>query len=257
MHSFLIALAFLTVLPIHFRSLPEPTAIARSRLWFPLVGVLLGLLLAGWTYLLGGLGAPLLASFLILAAWVGITGALHLDGFCDLCDGLFGGHTPEDRLRILKDPRRGSFALVGAVLLLLGKFAALATLLHRDKLLAAWTVGLAVGVARSLVLALAAGAQYPRPEGTGKLIVEATGWPEAALYALLAQGATGLLLVVEPQAVWCVAVLLGAVWFSVLMLRAVCVRRLGGITGDCLGAGIELSETQFLILTALLLASPG
>src|SRR5262245_7784799 len=100
MRSFLVALAFLTVVPVRFRTLPDAAAVARARFWYPVVGVLLGAALGGWTALLIRWGRPLpVIAFLVLLAWVALTGALHLDGFCDLCDGLFGGRTAEERLR--------------------------------------------------------------------------------------------------------------------------------------------------------------
>jgi len=249
MNSMLVALAFLTIVPIRFRRMPDNEAIARSRFWYPFVGLLLGALLAGWTALLQTHVSPLLASFLILLAWVLVTGALHLDGFCDLCDGLFGGHSPEERLRIMKDPQRGSFALIGGVLLLLGKFVALHEVLAKP-LVAPWSVGLAVFTARCLVLTVAAGAKYPRPDGTGKLIVEAAGWTEATCAALSAALAAVLLF---PNAGSVAVALVAGVWAGVLRLRQVCSRRLGGITGDCLGAAIEGAELLVLLGAALVL----
>src|SRR5579884_1252814 len=174
MQSFLVALAFLTVVPVPVRKLPGLAAVARSRFWYPVVGLLLGALLGGATALLAArLHAPLVAAFLLLAVWVVLTGALHLDGFCDLCDGLFGGRSPEDRLRILKDPHLGTFGLAGGVLLLLGKFVLLHGLLTAAPARAPWLVAGAVATARCLVVCAAAGARYPRPQGTGKLLVEA------------------------------------------------------------------------------------
>ncbi|MBV9122230.1 MAG: adenosylcobinamide-GDP ribazoletransferase, partial [Planctomycetes bacterium] len=82
------ALAFLTVLPLRFRQEPSGADVARSRFWFPLVGLLLGALLGVWMAGIEWLQLPALGAFLVLLAWVGLTGALHLDGFCDLCDGL-------------------------------------------------------------------------------------------------------------------------------------------------------------------------
>ena len=79
MKSFLTALAFLTVFPIQFRQSPSATVVAQSRFWYPLVGLLLGLVLGGWTELVGRLGEPLLQAFLILLAWIALTGALHVD----------------------------------------------------------------------------------------------------------------------------------------------------------------------------------
>src|SRR5262245_5673233 len=107
MQSFLVALAFLTVLPVRFKMLPPPETMARARFWFPAIGVLLGFGLGLFAGALAPPDRPVLAAFFIVAAWVGITGALHLDGFCDLCDGLFGGASSEERLLILKDPHVG------------------------------------------------------------------------------------------------------------------------------------------------------
>src|SRR5262249_33941476 len=131
MQSFLVALSLLTVIPVRFREAPTPISVARARFAFFIIGILLGLLLGGFAALLAPLDRPMVCAVLVLAAWIGITGALHLDGFCDLCDGLFGGKTPEERLAILKDPHLGTFGLVGGCLLLLGKFVGLATLFQR------------------------------------------------------------------------------------------------------------------------------
>jgi adenosylcobinamide-GDP ribazoletransferase len=252
MQSFLVALGFLTIVPVRFRQLPPPETVARARFWFPAVGVFVGFALGVLTAMLAPLDRPLLAAFFILTAWVGLTGAFHIDGFCDVCDGLFAGPTAEERLAILKDPHLGAFGLVGGFLLLLGKFVALGELLQRMPARAPLLVGIAVAVARCQVPLMAAGARYPRPEGTGKLIVEAATLPEMGLNLLYA---TGLVIALvptldptEPPA------LLVVVSLAVLGLRALCEQRLGGITGDCLGAGIEMSESVFLLTAAALLS---
>lgn len=246
MRSFLVALAFLTVVPIRVREAPRPEDVARSRYWYPVVGFLLGALLGGATALGSYLPSPLVAAFLVLLLWVVITGALHLDGFCDLCDGLFGGHTPEDRLRIMKDPHVGTFGLAGALLLLLGKFVLLSELMRQTQL-APWLVASAVAVARCSTLVMAGGARYPRLEGTGKVFVQGAIRVDQGIGALSA-----------PLVAYCLTgrffsaallCLLGLL--SVAGLRWFCQRRLGGITGDCLGAGIELTELVML-LTAVM-----
>jgi adenosylcobinamide-GDP ribazoletransferase len=259
MKSFLTALAFLTVFPIRFRESPSSTVVAQSRFWYPLIGLLLGLVLGGWTELVGRLGEPLLQAFLILLAWVGLTGALHVDGFCDVCDGLFGGQTTEDRLRIMKDPHLGTFALVGGVLLLLGKFVAIQSLVRgsgsaRGDPLAldfgARVVCAAVVISRCLVLCVAAEARYPRPEGTGKALIEAATWKEAGGFAVLA---AGIAWSISPRYHdWGLAICLFApALLAIMLLRWICQRRLDGITGDCLGAAIELCEVIFLTSAAI------
>jgi adenosylcobinamide-GDP ribazoletransferase len=255
LQSFRLALGLLTVLPVGLRDLPPPAAVGRARFWFPPVGVFLGVLLGGLTFLAGHLSVgPLLQGFMVLLAWVVLTGALHLDGFCDLCDGLFAGRTAEDRLRILKDPHLGTFGLAGGVLLLLGKLLVLAEVIGRLGAEAAWPVAGTVAAARCFVLCLAAGARYPRPEGTGKALVEATAAREAGLFAGLA--AACLILVAPSPVLLAVSVVFLAAAAVLLALRWLCQRRLGGITGDCLGAGIEALEFVIL-LTWLLLEAAG
>jgi adenosylcobinamide-GDP ribazoletransferase len=245
-----VALAFLTTFPVRFRNIPPAEAVARSRWWYPVVGLLLGATLGLWAAALTAwLRSVSLAAFLTLLAWVGLTGALHLDGFCDLCDGLFGGATPADRLRVMKDPHLGTFGLAGGVLLLLGKFVVLQEVLTNWPGRGPWLVAAAVAVGRCLALCLAAGARYPRPEGTGKALVEATrGW-EAAPFAAAAVGVT--FLAVPEDGAPAVLVLLAPALVVVAGLRWLCGRRLGGITGDCLGAAIELVEWIFLLAAAL------
>ncbi|RME35545.1 MAG: adenosylcobinamide-GDP ribazoletransferase, partial [Thermoflexia bacterium] len=118
--SLLTALHFLTRLPFPLRetSLEE---VGRSAWAFPLVGALTGLLLAGSDWALGYLFPPLLRAAPVLALWVAITGALHLDGFVDCCDALLAARPPEVRLEILRDTHVGAFGVVGAVVFLLLK----------------------------------------------------------------------------------------------------------------------------------------
>jgi adenosylcobinamide-GDP ribazoletransferase len=250
MQSFLAALGFLTVVPVRLHS-PVPVAVvARSRFWYPLVGVLLGAVLGGWTALLVAAEVrPLAGAFLVLIMWALATGLLHLDGFCDLCDGLFGGASAEERLRILKDPHLGTFALGGGVLLLLGKFVLLEEAFSIRAAESPWLVGGSVAAARCLVLCMAAGARYPRPEGTGKVVVEATQPGEAVLFAALTAVIVAVTMSDGPLRV---AVVFLAGFAAVIGLRVFCQRRLGGITGDCLGAGIETAESV-LLLAALLM----
>jgi adenosylcobinamide-GDP ribazoletransferase len=195
------------------------------------------------------LGMPMLSAFLVLLAWVGITGALHLDGLCDFCDGVFGGHSVEDRLRIMKDPHLGTFGLVGGVLILLGKFVGLVAVAHQPLAVggAFKTIGAAVLVSRCLVLVMAAGARYPRPEGTGKVLIEATGWREAFVCALMAAVATCLAF---PRPFHDLVIFFPVFW-AVIVFRRISERRLGGVTGDGLGAAIEITEVVFLLAVAV------
>src|ERR1019366_7911728 len=110
--GFMVALQFLTIAPPVIRRLFTPQEMGRAVGFFPIVGLILGGLLFGLDETLRLLWPPGISAALVLLAWVLLTGALHMDGFLDTCDGLFGGHTSEERLRIMKDERVGAFAVV-------------------------------------------------------------------------------------------------------------------------------------------------
>ena len=130
MMPLLIALQFLTRLPVSLPGMPTPEQMGRSLLWYPTIGLLLGLLL--WlAHLLLGQTPAVLQAAIILAMWVGLSGALHLDGLADTADAWVGGFGDRERtLAIMKDPRSGPIAVVVLMLLLLLKLVALFTLLQ-------------------------------------------------------------------------------------------------------------------------------
>src|SRR5688572_17571725 len=92
--------------------------VARSAIWFPMVGLIIGLLLAGGWFLLSS-APPLVGAGLIVLSWAAVTGGLHLDGLADSCDALFVPATPERRLEVLRDPRTGAFGSAGLCLFLI------------------------------------------------------------------------------------------------------------------------------------------
>ena len=120
--AFVAAIQFLTISPAFIRRAFSPQELGRAVGFYPLVGLILGGILAGAYYILSQRFPTPVTVSLILTLWVILTGAIHLDGFLDTYDGLFGGSTPEKRLEIMRDERIGAFALAGAVLLFLTKF---------------------------------------------------------------------------------------------------------------------------------------
>ena len=120
------AVQFLTIVPPLVRRPFTDAEMGRAVGWFPFVGLLIGGLLVLVDLGVRRLWPAGVSAALLLAAWIIVTGGLHLDGLMDYCDGLFGGRTVEDRLRILRDPRIGSFALIGGVLVMLTKWSILA-----------------------------------------------------------------------------------------------------------------------------------
>ncbi len=237
----LIALQFLSSLPLQLPRMPTPEEQGRSLLCYPLVGLLFGLLLLAAAWLLEG-APPALAAALLLTLWVALSGALHLDGLADSADAWLGGLGDRERtLAIMKDPRSGPMAVVALVLLLLLKFAALLALLEAGQWLALLLVPL---LARASLLGLFLGTPYVRAGGLGAAM--AAHLPRTAgRRVLLLSGAACLL------AGWSGLLAVAAALGVHLLLRRQLLRRLGGTTGDTAGALLELSECALLVLLAL------
>lgn len=238
----LIALQFLTRLPIHLPGMPAPQQLGRSLLWYPPVGLLLGALLLLLHGLLGDAPESLHAA-LLLAAWVGLSGALHLDGLADSADAWIGGYGDRERtLAIMKDPRSGPIAVVVLLVVLLLKFAALLALLEEG---AGAALLLAPLLGRGALLALFLSTPYVRPGGLGQALAEHLPRKAARRVLLGSVAACPLLF----GGAGLLALLLAAVLF--LYLRRCLLGRLGGTTGDTAGALLELVECVVVVGLAL------
>lgn len=235
-----IALQFLTRLPVTLAGMPTPEQVGRSLLFYPLVGLLIGLLLLAAQQLLGD-SAVLLQAALLLTLWVGISGGLHLDGLADSADAWVGGFGDKQRtLAIMKDPRSGPIAVVVLVLLLLLKFAALVALLESGSGL---LLVLVPWLARGLLPLLFMTTPYVRAGGLGQALAEHL--PRRLLPWVLAANALAMLLFGWPALL---ALLVYGVVF--LWLRAMMLKRLDGTTGDTAGALLEIAECAVLVALA-------
>lgn len=232
----LAALQFLTIIPLMRRPF-TPMELGRAVGWFPLVGFLLGAGLAGIDRMFGWLFPQLVTATLLLAVWILATGALHLDGFLDTCDGLFGGQTPEARLRIMRDERVGAFAVTGGILLLLVKASCLGSLASRSVALIVTPVVARWGMALAVI-----SFPYARSEGTGRWMKDHAGWLQAVLATLT------VLVIAVPSARWLglVVIVLAAVVTGVA--AGFVLRRLPGFTGDVYGALCEILELGTLLV---------
>ena len=237
---FLLAVQFLTRLPVPVDWSPE--RMAATPRWHPGVGVLIGVL-TGLAYLAAvQVFPPLMAALLSTAFSLLLTGCFHEDGFADACDGLGGGQTRDRALEIMRDSRLGTYGTAGLGMMLAAKVLALGSL-PVASVLPALVAGHAASRASS-VLVIATSA-YVRDHGTGKPVSE--GMSRRDLRLPLAVGGLAclpLLAVVPPGAV--LAALTGLVLGHWLMRRRF-ERRLGGYTGDCLGAVQQCSEIGFLL----------
>jgi adenosylcobinamide-GDP ribazoletransferase len=238
-----LALTFLTKVPWPWRGEADAGDLARSMLWFPWVGALLGLIYWGaWAGLSYFLPLPGAAAVL-LALTVLITGGLHLDGLADTADGLGGGRTPEARLAIMKDSRVGTFGVLSLIVVLVLKFAFFLSLAGGTRL-----AGLILFpvVSRWSMVLLAYLSPNARPEGgLGQAMTLGVSLPVllgatvgAAVLAQVTLGLRGLILLAAAGLI---------IWLLSLYFR----QRLGGITGDVLGAANEILEV--LVLGAAIL----
>lgn len=256
MRSFLQALSLLSRIPVRVSWDPEQRP-GRILAWAPAVGLVLGGLLAAAAWGLSAIFAPdgpasLLPSALLLALWVALTGGLHLDGWCDGCDGLFVPASREKRLEIMKDPRAGSFGVIGTVLLLLVKVAAIQAIVSASgRGLFAWLPLLAAPVAARGAMVLAvAWLPLARPDGMGARFRDGlSGLP----LALAGFSAVAVLAAVSWLTTWSLGLACGvgaaagaAAWAMLAM------RRLGGLTGDVYGGIVELGETVALIAATVM-----
>jgi len=232
---------FLTSLPLPGG--PDAGDLGRAAGWFPVVGAVIGMLLAGAYLGSSWLVPPLLAAVIVAALWALLTGGLHLDGLADAADGLGGGWSREETLAIMRDVRTGAYgvAAIGLVLALkVGALAGLAPALGWRAVL------LAAVLARAAPLGLVRLCPPARAEGAGHafaLTVARGGMLAATLVPVgLALGLFGV-----PGLVPLALIALATVGFAGYLRR-----RLGGLTGDCLGALVEVSEALTLLALAAL-----
>ncbi|WP_412461790.1 adenosylcobinamide-GDP ribazoletransferase [Pseudomonas sp. SC11] len=242
MLPFWIALQFLSSLPVTLAGMPEPRQMGRSLLFYPAVGALFGVLLWAASALLHSTPAPLQAA-LLLALWVLLSGALHLDGLADSADAWLGGFGDRERtLQIMKDPRSGPIAVVTLMLVLLLKFCALWVLVERGA--GAWLM-LAPILGRTALLGLFLCTPYVRAGGLGAALAEHL--PRRAARGVLA-GSVAVCVVLGGWTAIGVALLALLVFLG---LRRQMCRRLGGTTGDTAGALLELIEVVVVVGLAL------
>jgi adenosylcobinamide-GDP ribazoletransferase len=241
MKYFRLALSLLTILPAGSLAELEPGDSGRAAIWYPLVGVIIGFITAvGWG--VSRLFFPLLpTSILTLVLWVILTGALHLDGLADCCDGLLSAASPERRLKIMADPHIGTFGVVGLILILLLKLGALYSL---DPTKTFFILIFASTISRWFVL-LAGKQPLARPEGM------------AADFSAGLSDRSNLMAALIPVALiffggWEAAIAAAVASLAAVGIISFARARIGGVTGDVFGLIIEISEVMVLLTYAAL-----
>ncbi len=241
-----LAVGTFTVVPV-----PAPrrvdSAVARTAILVgPLIGAVLGLAAGAIAWLVYDPldGSPILAAALAIGALAYLTRGLHLDGLADVADGLGSRRRGDDALNVMRDPRIGALGTVTLVLVLLLQTTAAAELVALDNSIARLALPVLVGRV-AIVLACVRGVPAARPDGLGAAVAGvvpragALGWlAVAVLLGLSVAGAAGV-----------VTVLVGLAGGALVLVT--CLRRVGGITGDVLGACCEVATVAALVTAAV------
>lgn len=251
------ALQFLTRIPVPLEVPFEKRILARSVIYFPIAGVVVGLSLSlfGWFF---GLFVPALpAAVLLLTIWTMLSGGLHLDGWMDTADGVLSHRSRERMLEIMKDSRVGAMGVIAAVLLLLLKFAVLVELLQLENPLPFLTMLAVIPVWSRwwMSVAIAGWPSARQGEGIGALFQEVTykqvtaGFVSTVILTLICSliGGFTAVEIITLTAGGILLTIIAGWWMSTWLSR-----KLGGLTGDTYGALNEAIEA--ILLLALLIA---
>jgi adenosylcobinamide-GDP ribazoletransferase len=233
------AVAFLTRIPVG-RIVLDADDVAHGAALFPVVGAGIGAAVGGLLVGLDGELTVLLAAALAVALEALLTGAIHLDALADSADGL-GAGSRERALEVMRDPRIGSFGAVALVLGLLVKVAALAAVAADSRAVLVVAASFALGRAAPLALALTLPYARAGP-GSGRVLTERAARAALVVGIALAVGIAAAALGLRGLA------LVAGAGLACLAVGLVARRRLGGVTGDLLGASNELATTAALIV---------
>ena len=237
MTPFWIALQFLTTFPVRLSAMPTPQQNAQAVLFYPVVGLLIGSILYGIALLLHALPVVLLSS-VILVLWIWLTGGLHLDGLADTADAWVGGFGDKARtLAIMKDPSCGPIGVLSLVIVCLLKWSVLYVLLQKQLYTALMLFPL---LGRLVPLFFFLSTDYVREKGLGSQLGQHLARPIAIALLLLTP-------LVALYWAWIGVVVLASFYLALWYLRCKFIQRIGGVTGDTIGASIEIIELATLL----------
>jgi adenosylcobinamide-GDP ribazoletransferase len=255
---FVVAIQFLTRLPVPNLEGFQTSWLSESARYFPVVGALVGVIGAAVWWLSSMVFPPAVAIGLMMSASLVLTGAFHEDGFADACDGFGGGRTRESVLAIMKDSRVGAYGAIGVAMILGLKWSVLASLPYATFPLIVVAAHIA---SRWCAIGIIWRLQYIRLDAEAKskpLANSLSGWNwllSGVLGAIVLL--PGFLLIAPPLRNQLTLVLLAALALSLIgtiFAGAYFRNRIGGYTGDCLGAAQQLAELGFLMTTLGILA---
>ncbi|MGL1891320.1 MAG: adenosylcobinamide-GDP ribazoletransferase [Spirochaetaceae bacterium] len=241
MKRLLYAFRFLTILPIPWKQDEDLNKVAGSIIYFPFVGLSIGIILSSIIYILNPLISPLATASISVLLWILFTGGLHLDGLSDLFDG-FGGGNREDRLRIMKDSNIGAFGALSLILLIILKIIFVRELIITDSSKLLFPLILAPTWGRLMQLIVIRFFKSARPDGMGNFFKKSIKEWYWITPLVLTLGLTIYLL--SPLSILFILPLI-----LILILFSISVsKKLEGLTGDCYGAICEITELLFIVL---------
>jgi adenosylcobinamide-GDP ribazoletransferase len=253
-NNFITALQFLTIFTISKKHNIEESDLARSMSYFPLIGFIVGVILVNADKLFALIALPqTIGTLLIIVISVLITRALHLDGLADTLDGLMGGRDRTSRLAIMKDSRLGTAGAIGVFFSLFMKYLCLNSLIESDRVCALLTAPV---LGRWSQAFMVYNVSYGREEGMGRAFVGHLRSSSLVAASLLAAGLTAFVVVRLDihSALLFLSILCGVLLLTYAGKRYL-VRKLGGMTGDAIGAVNELNEV--LVLFVFVIFSGG
>jgi adenosylcobinamide-GDP ribazoletransferase len=239
--KFITAWRFLTVIPLPFRHDNSPDVVGTSQVYFPVIGLIIGMILAGLNWSLNFVFPHLVINILLIVTSIIITGALHLDGLADTSDGM-DGKTIEERWQIMRDSHTGSFGIVGIVCSILLKLILLAVIpqiwfwrtLLVFPVLGRWAIVYAINLF-----------PYARPSGIGKIFKEKARWSILLIASVIVFLISGLLFR------WTGLIISAGVIVIITGVALFFKKRFAGLTGDNYGAINEIAEISALLLIVL------
>ena len=242
MSSFLLALQFLTTLPLKIRNFSDKK-MAWALVYFPIVGLFLGLMLLGLNTLLSIFGiSPAVANIILVIVLIILTGGMHLDGVADTADAFLSGKAKKEMLEIMRDSHIGVMGVLALISIILLKISLLSSVNVAVKpvalmlmcILSRWSVVLAMYLF-----------PYARQEGKARLFIQGMDLKIFFLSTIAA--------VICSFLIWHIQglIVLLAVALCSYVIGKLVMRKIGGVTGDTLGATIELTEIVILLTVCI------
>lgn len=240
--QFILMLTFLTRIPIKFNFEFDPETFGKGYVFFPIIGAIIGLIMGGVSYLIAPI--PLyIQSFLLIISYLLIVGGIHIDGIADLFDGIYSARKRERILEIMEDSHIGAFGAIGLILYFIGMFIGFEEVLQQSGSIVV-LICMPI-VARAITVCVVGFCKYAKPSGLGKGMVDSIR-PLSGSIIMSITLLLGFLLSFQ----------MGISIVATFLIMALIVFRihksLNGITGDVLGATVEISQVVFLLSICIL-----